>query len=144
QDPGFLRAEVWGLPWISDVPNGFPGLAYCIGGRSVFFGGWAPQLLDEEMPLAPDASHPNAWPQTVVDDLKNPLSADRPGYFRQAAEQIGVTQTNDFIFGTLHAAIRQQLFTAVENAAIRGAIPLAELPQVLDGVPPGEEDIFKL
>src|SRR2546427_253899 len=36
QDPGFLRAEVWGLPWISDVPNGFPGLAYCIGGRSVF------------------------------------------------------------------------------------------------------------
>ena len=49
-DPGVPRAEVWGLPWRTDVPDGFPGLAYCIGGRSVFFGGWSPQLLDAEMP----------------------------------------------------------------------------------------------
>jgi hypothetical protein len=27
-DPGVARAEVWGLPWRSDVPGGFPGLAY--------------------------------------------------------------------------------------------------------------------
>jgi len=49
-DPGVPRAEVWGLPWRTDVSGGFPGLAYCIGGRSVFFGGWSPQLLDAEMP----------------------------------------------------------------------------------------------
>src|SRR5690349_8254159 len=40
-DPGVARAEVWGLPWRTDVPKGFPGLAYCLGGRSVFFGGWS-------------------------------------------------------------------------------------------------------
>ncbi len=45
-DPGIPRAEFWGLPWASDVKYGFPGLAYCIGGRSIFFGGWSPQLLD--------------------------------------------------------------------------------------------------
>ena len=42
-DPGTPRAEMWGLPWRTDVPKGFPGLAYCLGGRSVFFGGWSPR-----------------------------------------------------------------------------------------------------
>ncbi len=37
-DPGVARNEVWGLPWRTDVPRGFPGLAYCLGGRSVYFG----------------------------------------------------------------------------------------------------------
>ena len=31
------RNEVWGLPWHSSTK--FPGLAYCLGGRSVFWGG---------------------------------------------------------------------------------------------------------
>src|SRR5204862_7028825 len=34
--------EVWGLAWNSTI--GFPGLAYCVGGRSVFWGGWSPRL----------------------------------------------------------------------------------------------------
>ena len=45
-DPLVPRAEVWGLPWRSSVPIGFPGLAYCLGGRSIYFGGWSPQLLE--------------------------------------------------------------------------------------------------
>jgi hypothetical protein len=28
------QKEVWGLAWNSNVPKGFPGLAYCLGGRS--------------------------------------------------------------------------------------------------------------
>jgi hypothetical protein len=39
---------VWGQPWLSDSPmsfnRNFPGLAFCIGGRSVFWGGWSPYL----------------------------------------------------------------------------------------------------
>src|SRR3954463_2172803 len=38
-DPGVPRAEVWGLPWRTDVPDGFPGLAYCIGGGAGVFAG---------------------------------------------------------------------------------------------------------
>ena len=38
------QAEVWGLRWQSDVQKGFPGLAYCIGGRSLYFGGWSPAI----------------------------------------------------------------------------------------------------
>jgi len=111
-DPGVPRAEVWGLPWRTDVPLGFPGLAYCIGGRSVFFGGWSPQLLDAEMPA-------NLWPSPVVQDLNNT-------YFAQAAEQIGVDKTNDFVFGAMHEGLRQLLFDGLGTVA--DAIPLAQLP----------------
>ena len=95
-DPGVPSAEVWGLPWRTDVPKGFPGLAYCVGGRSVFWGGWSPELLDAEMP-------PSRWPAQVVQDLKSK-------YFAEAGVQIGVDQTNDFIFGDMHEALRQLLF----------------------------------
>ena len=54
-------SEVWGLAWRTNVAGGFPGLAYTVGGRSLFFGGWSPRLLDEEITL---------WPANVVTALK--------------------------------------------------------------------------
>ena len=96
-DPGVARAEVWGMPWRTDVPRGFPGLAYCLGGRSVYFGGWSPQLLPSETPAV--------WPAALLADLNGPLPGGGDGYFRQASEQIGTTTTNDFIFGELHTAL---------------------------------------
>jgi hypothetical protein len=56
---GKSREGVWRLPWYSKVSC--PGLAYCIGGRSLFWGGWAPRPLESEMP---------GWPSTVVAELK--------------------------------------------------------------------------
>ncbi len=138
-DPGVPRAEVWGLPWRSDVPIGFPGLAYCLGGRSIFWGGWSPELLDAETPV-------ELWPEQVLRELRDrsPIPGDRP-YFRQAAEQIGVTQTNDFVFGTMHDALRQQIFEGIRDGAVSGAVPLAELPLHLDPVPDVvDKDALKL
>ena len=77
-DPGVARAEVWGLPWRTDVPQGFPGLAYCLGGRSLFWGGWSPELLDAEMPAS-------RWPAQVVQDLKRRYFAEA-GTARAKAE----------------------------------------------------------
>lgn len=134
-DPGVARNEVWGLPWRSDVPKGFPGLAYCLGGRSLFFGGWSPELLDAET---------TRWPQVVLDDLRNAQPDGTPGYFRQASEQIGVTETNDFIHGPLHTALRQRLFDGIAASKITDAIPLAQLPLHLDDIPPAERDLNKL
>ena len=90
------------MPWRSNVPGGFPGLAYCLGGRSVFFGGWSPRLL------AVRAARPCGRPPLLA-DLNGPLPGARAGYFRQAAAQIGTDVTNDFIFGQLHEALRAQL-----------------------------------
>ena len=135
-DPGVLRNEVWGLPWRSDVPGGFPGLAYALGGRSLFFGGWSPQLLASELPAA--------WPTTVVNDLNGPLPGGGPGYFAQAAAQIGTDVTNDFIFGPLHEALRAQLKQGIDAGNVTDAIPLAQLPLNLIGIPAAQADLFKL
>ena len=110
------RNEVWGLAWHSNVD--FPGLAYCVGGRSVFWGGWGPQFLAEEMPT-------DRWPGAVVNDLNN-------RYYREASLQTGVNETNDFIFGPLHEALREQLFAGLTAGKVADAIPLAQLPLVYD------------
>jgi len=79
--PEAPRNEVWGIPWKS--PIAFKGLAYAVGGRSVYWGGWSPRLLDAEV---------TTWPAVTVTDLKT-------RYFGESSRQIGVDDTNDFIFG---------------------------------------------
>jgi len=46
-DASGAQNVIWGMPWISNEP--FPGLAYCIGGRSLFWGGWSPPLTDADL-----------------------------------------------------------------------------------------------
>jgi choline dehydrogenase-like flavoprotein len=123
---GKPRAELWGLAWHSPTP--FPGLAYCVGGRSIFFGGWSPQLLDAET---------GGWPPEVMADLNG-------RYFAEAAEQIGTDTTNDFIDGELHRALRQQLFDGITAGKVPAAIPLPELPLRLSDIPPADRDLMKL
>ena len=132
------RAEVWGLPWHSSTL--FPGLAYSVGGRSAFFGGWSPRLLDGEMPLAPDSRHPHPWPQISVDELKK-------HYFDEAAAQIGTDTTNDFIFGDMHEALRRQLHDGIAGGAVTEAIPFTDLDlhiQLPPGTPASEQNLWKL
>ena len=100
--------EVWGVPWVSTL--GFKGIAFAVGGRSVYWGGWAPRLLDEEMATWPDAA-------------KQALNAR---YFGESTRQIGVDDTNDFIFGELQNTMRKQLFDGL--GGVTGAIPLDTLP----------------
>jgi len=102
------RNEVWGVPWISGLP--FKGLAYTVGGRSLYWGGWSPRLLDEEMAT---------WPATTVADLKS-------RYFDESSRQIGVDETNDFIFGELHRVLRRQLFDAI--GSVKDVMALPSLP----------------
>ncbi len=52
-DPGPQEA-VWGYPWRRN--EAFPGLAYCLGGRSIYWGGWSPRLTNEDL---------NDWPNEV-------------------------------------------------------------------------------
>jgi choline dehydrogenase-like flavoprotein len=107
-DPAFT------VPWVvrpgSDL--GYAGLQYGVGGRSLTWGGWSPELLHDEAAGADEGVTPQGndemagWPATVVADLQ-----DR--YFDEAGEQTGVNATNDFIHGPLHQALRQMLFAAV-------------------------------
>jgi choline dehydrogenase-like flavoprotein len=113
---------VWGQPWRSDSPQSFnqnfPGLAYCVGGRSLFWGGWSPYLIGSEMPVPP-------WPQQVVDDLSThvlPPGNPSESYLDEAARVLGTNQTNDFIGGPLHQALRAELFSFLSTRSSGGGV----------------------
>jgi len=118
-------------PW--EPTRGGPnptGLRMCLGGRSLEWGGWSPQPLDAE--LAVD------WPAGVVADLQGPVTIDgnpnQPGYFAQAADQLGVEDTNDFIYGPFHNALRAHLRNGLAGAAagtIAANLALGALPNPL-------------
>jgi choline dehydrogenase-like flavoprotein len=112
--PMLNTGEVWGVPWNSDSPQPqdqvFPGLAYCVGGRSVFWGGWSPRFIDSELPSPP-------WPASVVNDLTQPVlnvGGKAISYLDQAAEEVGADATNDFVSGPLQDAMRAALFKALK------------------------------
>lgn len=124
--PNYLRTRddtsgaqnvIWGIPWISN--EAFPGLAYCIGGRSLFWGGWSPPLTDADF---------TNWPNDVVTYLKSPAG------YPSTAEEIGTATTTDFI-------TKSPLFNALMSG-IQAAIPLDgvtevnEAPLAVQGTPP--------
>lgn len=91
------------VPWVNHPALNYPGLIFAVGGRSLTWGGWSPELLDEEMA---------AWPPSTRDALRPP--PPRKGYFAGASQLIGVNKTNDFIYGPLHTALRKQLHAGLK------------------------------
>jgi hypothetical protein len=70
-DPGLPRELVWGLPWRGNVR--FPGLAYCTGGKFIYWGGWCPRLTPDDLAAWPaaikaylDANYPTVESETGV------------------------------------------------------------------------------
>jgi choline dehydrogenase-like flavoprotein len=116
-----LGVEVWGLAWHAREGAGaragldkrFPGLAYCVGGRSLFWGGWSPPLIDSELA---------AWPADVVADLQSRR-------FQEAARQLGSDVKNDFISGALHSMLLDRLVSGIGGVA--------------DAVPPTSKEDFE-
>lgn len=114
---GDIEKLVRDVPWAADGKLGFAGLRVMLGGRSAFFGGWSPQLLD-------NAKHTemrrDRWPDAVVQELNDT-------YFPRAAEQLAVDETNDFIFGVLHEILRQRLADGIDGGNVTEAVPLDDL-----------------
>ena len=119
--------ENWGLPWNSTEP--FTGVAYCVGGQSLYWGGWSPRYLDTEMHVAPAGAvtAQTLWPAVAVQDLKE-------GFFAEAEEETGVVTSNDFINGTLQDHYRRLLFDGY--ADVPYGIPLTELPDYTPAAAP--------
>src|SRR5262249_55865622 len=132
--PMMANPPVWGNAWEASIRGGLPGLAYCIAGRSLFWGGWSPQPLH----LAPDTTElPRAaWPDALVRELED-------SYYRRASDQIGVSETNDFLYGPLHTAMRQQFFDGI--AGVSDAMQPTDLPDHaavrFSDQPPSDDDL---
>ena len=87
-DPG-PQNLVWGHPWHSNQE--FPGLAYCFGGRSLFWGGWSPRLTPADLGARP--ADQVAWPA----DAASYLLAN----YEALEIEMGVKPTTDYISGSL-------------------------------------------
>lgn len=105
------------VPWLNHPALNYGGLIFAIGGRSLTWGGWSPELLDEEMA---------AWPAATREALR-PAADPASGYFAQASRQIGVKETNDFIYGHLHTALRKQLHAGLKAAGNITGFTFADL-----------------
>lgn len=99
------------VPWVNHPALNYPGLLFAIGGRSLTWGGWSPEPLDLEMA---------SWPPALRAEL-------RARYFGDASRQIGVKETNDFIYGPLHTALRTQLHAGLKAASNNTGFSFADL-----------------
>jgi len=97
-DPGVARDLVWGMPWRGNVD--FPGVAYCAGGKSLFWGGWCPRLTAADL---------NQWPAATAAYLT--------ANYAVLEEETGVSVTADFISGPLYAALRSAFEAATPGIA---------------------------
>jgi hypothetical protein len=118
------QKEVWGIPWHSDQK--FVGQAYNVGGKGLFWGGWAPRFLESEMPMGS-----GLWPKRVVDELKAPDKDTGFNAWQDAAHQLGVDDPNDFVKGELHEVLRELYFNAITSKKISNMVPLADLPEYM-------------
>ena len=112
QDPG-TQNIVWGHPWRSNQE--FPGLAYCFGGRSLFWGGWSPRLTPSDLGSRPAGEA--AWPA----DATTYLLAN----YRAVEEEMGVFPTTDYISGTLFERLKAQFEGAMGSGQSVEEAPLA-------------------
>jgi len=110
---------VWGIPWISNEV--FPGLAYCIGGRSLFWGGWSPRLTADDLAR---------WPQDLANFLLGP-----DGYVLTERE-VGVAADAAFIMHIpFHDFLLAALLTAQPQVPTLAAIE--EAPLAVEAGAPG-------
>ncbi len=107
-DPGVPRERVWGLPWRSNVA--FPGLAYCVGGRSLYWGGWSPKLTDADL---------KNWPA----ELQTYLKAN----YNDTEKETGVDPATDFISGDLYDALKKAMDAAATNVPTVDGVEVAPL-----------------
>lgn len=92
-DPGMARDLVWGIPWRGNVD--FPGLAYCSGGKSIYWGGWCPRLTAGDLAQ---------WPTSTAQYLGD--------HYLDLESETGVVPATDFIFGELEEVLRNACVTA--------------------------------
>ncbi len=113
-DPG-TQAFVWGIPWRSQVA--FPGLAYCVGGRSLYWGGWSPRLTAADL---------SKWPPDVAAFLQS--SSGTGDAYEHTERETGVFDKTDYISGPLNDDLKKKATLAlpkVSNLDLIEDAPLA-------------------
>ena len=116
-DPGLARDLVWGMPWRANVP--FIGQAYCIGGKSLYWGGWCPRLLSTDL---------TQWPPTVAQYLNQ--------NYPLLEQQTGVTDDTEFIQGPLFNMLNQKIAAVITANTVPNLNSVEVAPLAVQGQSP--------
>jgi len=124
-DPGTARNLVWGMPWRGD--SQFVGQAYCVGGKSLFWGGWCPTLLEDD--LKKWASFSPAVAQYLRDNYK------------VLQRQVGILDSQDnvatdYIEGPLFDALKAKVDAIIAAKSVPNLDTSENAPLAVQGVPP--------
>jgi GMC oxidoreductase len=96
------QKPVWGRPWTGEPPfvtddeNNKKGLAFCVGGRSLFWAGWSPKLTPADL---------DNWPDDVRNFLNSPDGYDRTATEIGSKQKTVLIEEND-TFKTLFGAFK--------------------------------------
>jgi choline dehydrogenase-like flavoprotein len=109
------RDLVWGIPWRSNVQ--FVGLAYCVGGKSLYWGGWCPRLQADDLSSSPPS-------------VAQYLTQNYPTH----EEQVGVADSTDFIQGPLFNLLKA--LRCVAQGRIANVSSVQDPPLAVQGQSP--------
>ena len=87
------REIVWGIGWRSNQQ--YVGTAYCVGGKSLYWGGWCPRLRATDLAQWPTAMSDYLTEQPFHDPL---FGTDVKGAYSVLEYEIGVRPSDDFVF----------------------------------------------
>lgn len=124
-DTGQVRNLVWGMPWRGNAP--FVGQAYCVGGKSLFWGGWCPTLLEDDLAK---------W-ATFSPSVAQYLRDHYPTLQRQVGilDSLGQVST-DYIQGPLLDALQAKIDSLIATNSVPDLDACENAPLAVQGSPP--------
>jgi len=99
----------------------------CVGGKSLFWGGWTPRLVDTDVEKV-DADGANLWPDDVREYLFRKPQPDGSVFdgYEFIEREIGAVPVQDFINGSLYKALEtlaQGVIAKKRVASLKAVLP---------------------
>jgi choline dehydrogenase-like flavoprotein len=119
------RNLVWGMPWRGN--SLFVGQAYCLGGKSLFWGGWCPTLLDDDL---------NQWKA-----FSPFVAAYLQANYARLQRQVGILDTQgavstNYIEGPLFDLLKSKVDGVVAAGTVPNLDTSERAPLAVQGAPP--------
>jgi choline dehydrogenase-like flavoprotein len=105
----------------------------CVGGKSLFWGGWAPRLEPADMQRL-DADGERLWPQEIEDYL---FQTGFRGGYQFCERETGVFPVQDFIKGPLQDALKALVENVVAASTVPSLKTVSPPPIAVQGESPG-------
>ncbi len=105
----------------------------CLGGKSMFWGGWSPRYQPEDMQKLDDDGD-RLWPEDVEDYL---FQTGWRGGYEYSEREIGAYPVQDFINGPLYTALKSRAEAVVNGNQVPSLKAALAPPIAVQGESPG-------